>query len=98
LFSGFPCCIILRQKQLKQSQRSFFFLIEQGMAGTARRVEPGDSCSDVQNLPAAAPLLSPGANTLAVPSRAGAPFCEMKHYREGAQVRNSLHDPSRLSP
>lgn len=75
------------------------FLIEQeqGMTGTARRREPGDSCSDVQNLPAAASLLSPGGNTPEMPSRAGAPFSGIKHYRVGEQVRDHWHGPMRLS-
>lgn len=62
------------------------------MRGASRRgVEPGDSCSDVQNLSAAASPPSPGADILEMSSRAGAPSQGMGHYREGVQGRSSLH-------
>lgn len=85
------------QTEPKDHFLNFLIEQEQGMTGTARRREPGDSCSDVQNLPAAASLLSPGGNTPEMPSRAGAPFSEIKHYREGEQIRDLWHGPMRLS-
>lgn len=57
-----------------------------------------DSCSDVQNLSAAASQLSPGAGTLEKSPRAGTLFQGIGHYREGVQVRSGLHHPTGLNP